>query len=170
MTLCAECGFDWEGDADAVVDEVAALAPRFISAIVELDEEELRARPAPGVWSALEYLVHMRDVVLFYGNRIARVLNEDRPQFESRNFGALAEIERYNDQDPASVASELRAAGAEVAATLVRLAPEQWSRCGIRTMGGDVSLLMLGRRLAHESVHHALDIERGRTALGSERQ
>ena len=63
---CAQCGFDGDVyDPDALIAAVRALGPRWRRLLMWTDDE-LRQRPAPGVWSAIEYASHTRDVTALH--------------------------------------------------------------------------------------------------------
>ena len=70
MATCEECGFDYdEHGRNGIVDELASLGPCFAERLRQArpkpgGEEALRRRPAPSVWSALEYTCHVRDTFL----------------------------------------------------------------------------------------------------------
>jgi len=102
---CPDCNFDWDGPADALPPAIAETGRRFRQAITgglgpQPGEREIRNRPADGGWSAIEYLAHVADVVTFFDERIARILTEDRPVFESKlRFADLAEARSYRNLD-----------------------------------------------------------------------
>ena len=48
-------------------------------AVRGLDPAQLRARPAAGMWSALEVVCHLADSEALFADRMKRVLAEDRP-------------------------------------------------------------------------------------------
>jgi hypothetical protein len=119
----------------------------------------LRQRPAPGVWSALEYAAHVRDVFSWYDERVGRSLVEDRPTFEGPGPDARAEEGRYNEQDPLAVADELAANAEKLAATIEAVPEGGWDRVHVRN-GEERSVLFTARRAVHEGNHHLLDIGR----------
>jgi DinB family protein len=138
---CDECGFDNATMSnDAIVDAIASFS---VDADALTDE-----RPSPAVWSPREYAWHMASVFAFYAERIELVLSTDRPQLEARDFtvdpgpGPAPDVDR--------VVTRLRA-----------LTSEQWQRVGIAS-GGDAErdIRNLASRLAHECVHHSLDMTR----------
>ena len=163
---CAECGYSDESVTAA--DAIAAVrrfgrryrAPltRFLPG--EDPDRVLRTRPAPGVWSPLEYAAHVRDVFGWYDERIRRSLVEDRPTFDGPNHEEVAEAERYNDQDPAAVADALAANADRLADTLEAMPDDGWDRVHVR-WGQERSVLLVARRAVHEGNHHLLDIGRG---------
>ena len=61
---------------------------------------EVRRRPEPEVWSALEYGAHVRDVFSVMLGRLELMLDEDDPTFANWDQDATAEAEHYADQDP----------------------------------------------------------------------
>lgn len=145
---CDECGFDSTTlDNAALVDLIAGF---------RVDARELTdRRPSPGTWSPREYAWHMRDAIAFYEERIGLVLMTERPQLEARGFSA-APTPSDEPVDAGRVVDQLRS-----------LTPAQWSRVGIGSSGGDRDVRNLAARLAHECVHHGLDIDRGVRAARS---
>jgi hypothetical protein len=127
---------------------------------------ELCRRPAPDVWSPLEYGCHVRDVMQIQVGRVARGLAEDTPSFEPMNRDERAVRLRYNEQDPAVVSEQVVDAAAALAAVfdgmtdqhLARTVTYNWPEKMVRP------LRWLGRHTIHELEHHRLDIAR---ALGN---
>ena len=161
---CDECGFD--GDELSPADAIAALRrfpKRYRAPLTRLlpneDGSVLRRRPDPDTWSALEYAAHVRDVFGAYASRVRRTLHEDRPTFDEPGPDELAEARRYNDDDPAAVASELEANVERLASTFEAVPDDGWERVGVR-YGEERSVLFTARRAVHEGNHHLLDIGR----------
>jgi len=160
---CDECAFDWEGPPEDLVAELASSGSSYNACLTVLPGEDvsvLRARPAPAVWSALEYTAHMRDVVDFYAERINRVLNEETAQLTARDFDALAEDRSYNLQDPTVVLDQLAGACTSTATLLSSLTAPQWERAGVGSEGGERTVLRLARSLVHDGHHHLVDVRR----------
>ena len=163
---CGECGFSDQSVSPA--DAIATLrkfgrryqAPlsRFLPG--EDGDALLRQRPAPGVWSALEYAAHVRDVFAWYDERVRRSLTEDRPSYEGPDPDEAAEAGRYNELDPAAVAAELAANAEQLANTLEAVPDDAWDRVHLRR-GEPRTVLFSARRAVHEGNHHLLDIGRG---------
>ncbi len=165
---CGECGFDASAMSDA--DLVAACTSfvrkyrppltRFLPG--EDGTSVVRRRPAPEVWSALEYAAHTRDVFAFYRGRIERVLAEDRPLLRAVGFVELAETAAYNDQEPSMVADAVTGEAAALAATLSAVSDDGWTRVGLASdgSGDERSVRLLAERAVHDATHHLLDIGR----------
>ncbi len=134
-----------------VTDETGRLLPTDV----------MRERPAEGVWSALEYLAHMRDVAEFYRDRIHRVLTEDRPNLRvDFRFAELAELRSYRSEEPTEVLAAFEERSESVRRQLDGLTQDRWSRIGVGSDGDERTLSVLARRFAHECHHHLLDVER----------
>ena len=161
---CEECGFDDGGlSPDDVVAALRRFPKRYRAPLTRLlpneDGSVLRRRPDPTTWSALEYAAHVRDAFGAYASRVRRTLDEDRPELTGPGPDELAESNRYNDQDPATVADELAANAELLACTLETVPPDGWDRVGLRH-GEERSVLFTARRAVHEGNHHLLDVGR----------
>jgi hypothetical protein len=170
--VCDECGFDYDGVADAEVsDKLRSFGRRYRAPLTrglrgESLDDLVRTRPAPEVWSALEYACHVRDVFDSQRQRIDQALVEDVPTFvrmgDGRGREQMAIDDRYNDQDPTTVADQLAANAEVLAATCESLTDEQWLRTGIYNFPEPTERDMRGlaRHTIHEGHHHLLDIGR----------
>ena len=173
--VCDECGFDYDAVGD---DEVAGKLRDFgrryrIPLTRGLKGEDLdavvRARPAPDVWSALEYACHVRDSFDVQRGRVGRAQAEDVPTFPPMGREERVVDDRYNEQDPGTVADELAANAEAIAATFEALTPEQWARTGIYPYpeGTERDMRWVARHTVHEGHHHLLDVGRSlRAARG----
>ncbi len=154
---CPDCGFDAGKLArDQIGGTTRAVAGRFEQ---HLGRDDARERPAPEVWSVLEYGCHLRDVGHIFGERLALMLGEDEPQFANWDQDETALVDRYDLQDPAVVAVELVASLDGLAAAYDAVLPDQWSRKGFRSNGSIFTVESLGRYMVHDLVHHGWDIE-----------
>jgi len=166
---CAECGFDY--DALAVSDIPSTLrsfAEPYGTRLLDTDVERLRAHHVDGVWSALEYGCHVRDVFRVQRQRIDLILAEDCPTLTPMGRDERVTSDHYNEQDPRAVAHDLGAAAAELATAFAALSPEEWQRTAIYNYPTtqERSLLWIARNAAHESRHHLMDIDRLLEAAG----
>ena len=162
---CPECGFDWDTNAEALIDELESFPEAYRLCLTrflpgENLPELLRSRVDPTVWSSLEYAGHVTDVVDFYRERIERVLAEDKPQLSARRFDELADAARYNDLEIDDVVATLHARVADAVTLLQDMTQAQWGRIGFGSDGDERSVTTLVRRLVHEGHHHLLDIGR----------
>ncbi|NES13167.1 MULTISPECIES: DinB family protein [Micromonospora] len=169
MERCDECLFVYsEVPGEALPALLRGLGGRFTAALGEVPD--VRRRPAPGVWSPLEYTCHVRDVLRVQGERLALALRVEEPTFVPMGRDERALTERYNDQEPATVLAELGTAAQELAARFAGLGPAQLARTGVYPWPERQvrTLLWLGQHTVHEGEHHLLDIRRGGGAAATD--
>jgi len=162
---CPECAFDPNGVSGADLPAaVAGLGRRYQAPLTRLlpgeDGSILVARPLPGVWSALAYACHVRDVLAVFDGRIGRMLAEEAPDLGWWDHEAAVEADAYEKQAPAEVAAALAANAAALSATLAGVPDGAWERTGRRRGGEVFTVLGAGRFALHEGTHHLLDIGR----------
>jgi hypothetical protein len=153
---CDECGFDSRSmrreDMPALIEANARQWPAILRAAA------IRTRPAPDVWSPLEYACHVRDVFVLYDERLRLMLTEDDPLYPNWDQDATAVEARYQEQDPAAVAVELTDAATALAARFAAVAGEQWNRAGTWSGGARFTVDSFARYLLHDPVHHVHDV------------
>ncbi|MFF4382330.1 DinB family protein [Kitasatospora sp. NPDC001547] len=155
---CADCGLDTPRVVrEDVAGMVRANAQGWLTVLAG-DVDGLRRRPAPGVWSDLEYACHVRDVFRLFDVRLNLMLDQDGPLFPNWDQDETAVAERYGEQDPRVVAGELAAAAETLAAAFERVAGEQWERTGSRSDGARFTVESFSRYLIHDPVHHLFDV------------
>ena len=155
---CPDCGYD---SAAPQVGELGRITRSTVTAWQEvLGRPDVRVRPAPAVWSPLEYACHVRDVYRLFGERLALMLAEDDPRFANWDQDATALAERYHEQEPAAVFEQLTAHGTAMAERLDGVRGAQWLRPGRRSNGSVFTVDSLGRYVLHDVVHHLHDVGR----------
>ena len=107
---CPECGFvATTFDRSDVARMLRDNAAEWVD-ILSGEPDEVRTRRDPGVWSALEYGCHVRDVHVLYLERLELMLNEDGPHYANWDQDDTAVEQQYHLADPAAVSAELVAA------------------------------------------------------------
>jgi hypothetical protein len=154
--VCGECGFDTRSVGRADISEIVRINAAAWPAV--LARHDAAHRPAPGVWSAVEYACHVRDVFRLFHERLALMLREDSPEFENWDQDATAVAQRYASQDPAVVTIELSDAARSVAAAFDAVADDAWGRTGLRSDGSQFTVETLGRYFVHDPEHHLYDV------------
>ena len=158
---CPDCGADASRLADtelatAVTREAAAWGRSLATA----DPAGLRFRPDPGVWSALEYGCHTRDLLAVMSARVIRMRTEDNPSLGWWDHEAAVDDDRYNEQDPVLVAEAIAANARGFAAVLDDVAAGDWDRTAERRAGERFTIRGIARFVLHEVIHHRHDAER----------
>jgi hypothetical protein len=159
---CDECGFSFdERDAESVGARITAEAQRIAGGLRARPAAELRARPDPATWSALEYGCHVRDVLLVQRERVLLARRTDRPEPEKMGRDERIEHDGYASQDPAAVARQLEDAAALFANVLARLDSAAWERELVYHYPEpeDRTLRWVAVHTLHEVVHHGADID-----------
>ena len=110
------------------------------------------------MWSPLEYACHVRDVFRLYDERLRLMLAETDPLFPNWDQDETAVAQRYAEQDPAGVASQLATAAETLASHFDEVREEQWQRRGRRSDGARFTVASFARYFIHDPVHHLYDV------------
>jgi hypothetical protein len=165
---CEQCDFAYaELGRDALVVAIRTVAAECAARLAPGAEPDiahdlrLRAHPISGVWSALEYGCHMRDVLLVELDRVQLAQVEDRPQYEPMGRDERVERDRYNEQSPETVAAEITAAADGLADYLDGLDDVGWERQGIYNYPTREArtVTWMADHTLHELVHHLRDMD-----------
>ena len=156
---CPECGFDTRQPArEQIADLVRTSADSWRALLAERADADLRRRPDPATWSALEYACHVRDVFVLYLHRLDLMLECDDPLYPNWDQDVTAVEAGYSRQVPLRVSDELGAAAALLAGRFAELTPTAWSRPGRRSDGARFTVETFGRYLVHDPIHHLHDV------------
>lgn len=153
---CDDCGFD--ASAFDVAETARALRDQDVRWNAVLGREDARLRSRPDMWSPLEYGCHVRDVFRKFDERLALMLEQSGPHFENWDQDATALEDRYDQQDPWTVASEIHEAATALAARFESVTGDQWSRPGYRSDGSAFTVESLAKYLMHDPIHHLWDV------------
>ena len=86
------------------------------------------------------------------------MLERDDPIFSNWDQDATALADRYDSQDPATVADELDGAASTLALLLDGVSGPAWSRPGRRSDGAGFTVESFARYVIHDLVHHLHDV------------
>ncbi len=154
---CEQCGFVPQPPA-ATGERLRATIPVWREA---LSSQLSRHRPAPTVWSTVEYACHVRDTCRLFRQRLELMLTEDDPMFANWDQDATAVEENYFHQDPIEVAEALAAEATATAAAFDDVQPGQWQRPGRRSNGSVFTVATFAVYFLHDVEHHVHDVTRG---------
>lgn len=153
---CVECGFDSSAiDAHDVASLIRANASRWSTVLAG---DAVRTRPDDQTWSRLEYAAHVRDVYRLFQTRLELMLTQDDPAYPNWDQDETAVAERYNEQDPTTVAGEIVSAGSTLADAFDAVPDDAWQRTGRRGDGARFTVESFARYLIHDPVHHLWDV------------
>ncbi|MEQ4208901.1 DinB family protein [Actinopolymorpha sp. B17G11] len=162
MDQCNECGFTYDlGGATEAGPSIRAGAEEYATLLRRTDPA-VTTRPAPTVWSPLEYGCHLRDVLLVQRERVLHARRTQQPAPEPMGRDERVEHDGYADQDPADVARQLTDAAQLFAHVLSRLGRGDWERTLVYNYPEPTvrSLRWVGVHTLHEVRHHLLDANR----------
>ncbi|NUO34867.1 MAG: DinB family protein [Dermatophilaceae bacterium] len=155
---CPDCGFD----AEALdVDDAPALlrdAGQRYAAV--LGRDDVRTRPAEGVWSPLEYSCHVRDVCDVMRGRLEQILagGGELVTFADWDQDATALERQYWRSDPDVVRREVTDAFEAAATAYARPSGAQWEWPALRSNGSRFTARTLTLYFLHDIRHHLWDV------------
>jgi carbonic anhydrase/acetyltransferase-like protein (isoleucine patch superfamily) len=121
--------------------------------------ETWRRTPAPGGWSALEVLCHLRDADRdVCVPRLARVLAEDGIAVDDVDMAGWEDARGYRGQDVNAVLAEWRAARAGLVRLLAPLGRRDWARHVVHSVRGPWSVGAMARSWADHDLGHRRQI------------
>ena len=157
---CEECGLRASSIPRRELGRAIQLQAELWASLLHVaGGASLRRRAIPGRWSALEYGAHVRYVLVVFSHRIADAAMGTNPDFGWWDHEAAAVADRYNEQDPCSVAAELEAAAELLVGIIARLDSPCWEYTATRRGSELFSVDGLVRFALHEAHHHRVDAE-----------
>jgi hypothetical protein len=159
---CDGCGFEYGSvPQDQVVPLLHELSSRYADHLADHERTDLRQRPSPEVWSALEYACHVRDVMLVMRERVLQVLREPTPPaFTPMGRDERVTHDRYAEQPPDDVARQLVDAAAMLTFVFEGMDDDQWERTCIYgyPAPAERTLAWVAQQTVHEAEHHLGDL------------
>jgi hypothetical protein len=162
VDCCAACGYAYDSGAGDLPARLASFGPAYADALRHRADDAVRARPDAGIWSALEYACHVRDVLLVQRDRLYDALVEDTPRTHPMHRDDRPVLAHYNEQDPAVVVAQLAMAAELISQSFAVLDAAQFERRLVYAYPEPVerSVLWLGQNAVHEAHHHLQDVHR----------
>ena len=163
---CAACDFDGAAyEPSQLLDAIRELAPQWRLMLLEAGNE-LRLRPAPDTWSALEYAAHSRDVTALHVFGVEQALTRDEPRYPEIAARELIDdaSASYASEDPEAVGRAIEEHTRSLADVAEAAGPTAWSR-GITIGDSRSSARYLLEHALHDSHHHLVDVQNGLLSL-----
>jgi S-DNA-T family DNA segregation ATPase FtsK/SpoIIIE len=163
---CAACEFDGsEYEPAQLLEAIRNLGPQWRRLLLDAGDD-LRKRPAPATWSALEYAAHSRDITALHVFGVEQALTIDEPKFSEIAADELVEsaAASYASEDPGVVETELEDQAVKLADLAEASRPVSWSR-GITLGSSRSDVRRLLEHALHDSHHHLVDVHKGLTLL-----
>ncbi len=165
---CVACGFDGSKyEPQQLLDAIRDLGQQWIRTLLDAGSE-LRLRPDPETWSALEYAAHSRDVTALHVFGVEQALTFDEPRFPEIAGDELVQkaAANYAATDPEVVGTDLEKETKRLADLAQESGSISWSR-GITIGESHSDVRFLLEHALHDARHHLLDVENGIASLRS---
>jgi uncharacterized damage-inducible protein DinB len=150
----------------SLIDDYRAGPNLLRSAVAELSQEELVARPLPGQWSALEVVCHVADTESLYAERIKMVVAEEHPRLPNRDpetYVTRLNCQQRNLEEELALVDATRR---QLATILSHLTADDFDRIGEHSTAGPLTVAQLLERVTGHIPHHVRFIEEKRRAMG----
>lgn len=132
----------------------------------DLTEEQLRARPVPGKWSALELVSHLADFEPLFADRMKRVIAGDAAALVPGDEDKFASSLLYQTRSLNQELGLIRGIRLQMAGILTKIKPTDWQKTGVHTVKGVVSVEQLLEGINYHIPHHLPFLVAKRVALG----
>lgn len=169
--VCPECQLDYGTlHPPIAINTIKSIPRRFTEVLAVVDDEDndavIRTKPAPDVWSPLEYAAHVADVLDTFAEIIRRMYTEDKPTLGFWDPDEKAKADNYNAKAKDAVLEQMKGGAAALVAEAEKVDANGWSRTA-EFPWGERDLLVMLQNAAHEGVHHLKDAEKGVSAARS---
>jgi uncharacterized damage-inducible protein DinB len=160
-----EKGFSQElfepGELARAIDEIARGPEPVIAAVTELSDAQLRFKPNPKKWSALQILAHLADVELIYGFRLRQILAQPGSTLTPIDQDAWANTLDYEEAKVPDLVDRYRSLRCANVALLRRLTVKDLGKAAFHPeYDGDFTLADLITFMRRHDPNHLKQIER----------
>ncbi len=150
----------------SVIEQYAQGADEVTKGIAELSPTEMHALPVPGTWSIQQIVLHLFDSDLIASDRMKRVIAEDNPLILSYDETKFAQRLRYDEAD-ATLAARVFALNRQMTAAMLRRLPDEaFTRTGVHSQSGKITLAQLVKGYHDHLHHHIKFLHQKRRLLG----
>lgn len=151
---CEECGYR-PHDPTTTRQRLTDALERWT---VVLRRQDAARRPAPRIWSPLEYGGHCRDLIEVLGDRVTAMLDTDAPTYADFDGAAAVQEHEYWRIDADLLTDRLAQDTARTREILTRVGGDDWQRTGLRGDGYTFTVASLCQYIVHDVEHHLFDV------------
>jgi hypothetical protein len=148
-----------------LIERYASGAKLLRQSVAGMSQEQVLARPIPGKWSTLEVVAHLADFEVIAVDRLTAIIAETEPTLPGRNEQQYAARLAYDQRDMEEQLQLIELCRSHVLRILRSLTEGDWSRRGIHTEAGPLTLEQQLRRAVKHVEHHLVFIQEKRRAL-----
>ena len=139
---------------DEIVTELAAFSSE-LGRLLEHHSTDALKRPArDGGWGVVEILPHLRDWEEISLDRVAAILEQDRPHLPAYDDELWAIERDYRGQDPNRTFEHFRRLRGELVDKLEGLPPGDWQQPAVHDIHGEITLQWLLDRVCDHDREH----------------
>jgi uncharacterized damage-inducible protein DinB len=141
-------------DMKSLIDQFEAGGQKLKDAIAGLSPGQLLAFPVPGTWSIQQIVIHLSDMDLVAVDRMKRIIAEENPLLTSVNESLFVKNLFYDKQSAQTAAELLDLSRKQFAKVLRQLTESAFSRTGIHTERGKITLTQTLQTYVNHLEHH----------------
>jgi hypothetical protein len=158
---CPECGFDGRDMTVRDISRALRSLPPEVQRLVDGAEPAvLRRRPDPSVWSAVEYLGHLREVMAYHRFVIEQIQSRRETPLDAVDPDASVAAGGYADADPSELLGQLSRRVGRISDLLESIPPDRMDLAVVGSDGAIVDVHLAAGNALHEGDHHLGDIRR----------
>jgi hypothetical protein len=146
-------------DIEEVIRLLEAAPARFQAALGRMEDADSVAGGAPGEWSPLEVLAHVRASNDILEPRLFQILVRDKPTLFSLDERRWMEVARYTSIPVTESLAVMRLKRRELVRALRALRPEEWQRAGEHEVSGRITVLDVAAYIARHEEEHLTQLE-----------
>jgi hypothetical protein len=150
----------------AIIEQLEPAVDRLKAAVAGLSREDLLAFPVPGTWSIQQIVIHVADSDLIIGDRIRRMIAEDRPLLMNADENLWIKNLFPEEQLIDDALALMKVHRRQLARVLRKLPDAAFDRVGIHSARGVVSVGWFVEALNTHLDHHVKFIDQKRKLLG----
>jgi hypothetical protein len=154
-------------DMEELVVSYAKGYELLMQAVQGVTEEELSYKPAPDKWSINEIVVHVCDGEMVAVDRMKRVIAEQNPLLFAFDPDLWSSGLGYQEQDHEPYLELFKLLRATMTAVLSNLGDEVWTRTGIHSVNGKLTLQDIVQGFVTHVDRHLQQIDRVKLAFAS---
>jgi uncharacterized damage-inducible protein DinB len=148
-----------------LIEAYLAGSQELRDAVAGMSDEQLDAKPVAGKMSTREVVCHIADFEPVYADRMKRVIAEDNPPLRGGDPDVWMKALAYDRRDLNEELEVIAAVRTQMGRILQTLPGSAWSRVGVHSEAGPLSLEELLRRITNHMPHHIKFIEEKRATL-----
>lgn len=146
-------------EIEEVIRRLEAAPARFQAALGRMEDADSVAGGAPGEWSPLEVLAHVRASNDILEPRLFQILVRDNPTLFSFDERRWMEVARYTFIPVTESLAAMRLKRRDLVRALRALKPEGWQRTGEHEVSGRISVLDVASYIARHEEEHLAQLE-----------